>query len=62
MDSNERDDVSIARLLKKGLFSNVEPSVVDVPVISAHFDERSFSEDIFVPMLGHPSATNKEVG
>ncbi|KAA0056463.1 uncharacterized protein E5676_scaffold120G001840 [Cucumis melo var. makuwa] len=62
MDLDERDDVSLARLLKKWLFSNVDPYVADVPITSAHSDESSSSEDIFVPTLGRPSPINEEVG
>ncbi|KAA0067516.1 uncharacterized protein E5676_scaffold530G00240 [Cucumis melo var. makuwa] len=61
MDSDEQDDVLLARLLKNGLFSNVEPSVADVPITSAHSDESSSSEDVFVVISGHTSATNEEV-
>ncbi|TYK22922.1 uncharacterized protein E5676_scaffold83126G00010 [Cucumis melo var. makuwa] len=38
---------------------NVETAPVDEPFTSAHSDERSSSEDIFVPTPGHPSITNK---
>ncbi|KAA0058978.1 putative mitochondrial protein [Cucumis melo var. makuwa] len=60
MDLDERDDVPLATLLRKELFSNVEPSVADVPITSAHSDESSSSEDIFVPTPSHPFATNEE--
>ncbi|KAA0052244.1 putative gag-pol polyprotein [Cucumis melo var. makuwa] len=62
MDSDERDNVPLARLLKNGLFSNVEPFVADVPVTTAHSNESSSSEDIFVPTPSHPFATNEKVG
>ncbi|KAA0055003.1 uncharacterized protein E6C27_scaffold43052G001540 [Cucumis melo var. makuwa] len=62
MDSNERDDVHLARLLKKGLFSTTEPTIADWPVTSFHSDESSSSEDIFVPTSGQPSITNEEIG
>ncbi|KAA0062802.1 uncharacterized protein E5676_scaffold986G00450 [Cucumis melo var. makuwa] len=62
MDSDERYNVPLARLLNKGLFSNVEPSIADVPITTAYSNESSSSEDIFVPTPGHSSVTNKEVG
>ncbi|KAA0042019.1 uncharacterized protein E5676_scaffold306G002550 [Cucumis melo var. makuwa] len=61
MDSDKRDDVSLARLLKKGLFSTVKLIVVDVPVTSAYFDENSSSKDLFVPTPSQPSTTNEEL-
>ncbi|KAA0037821.1 uncharacterized protein E5676_scaffold236G00690 [Cucumis melo var. makuwa] len=61
-EKSQRDDVSLTRLLKKGLFSNVEPSVADVHVPSAHPDERSSSKDIFVPTPSYTSATIEKVG
>ncbi|KAA0060758.1 uncharacterized protein E5676_scaffold451G00490 [Cucumis melo var. makuwa] len=39
MDSDEFDNVSLARLLRKGLFSNVEPSRTAAPVTSVHSHE-----------------------
>ncbi|KAA0037316.1 uncharacterized protein E5676_scaffold610G00060 [Cucumis melo var. makuwa] len=63
MDSNDQqDDVPLARLLKKGLFSTVEPTVANVLVTPAHFNKSSSPEDIFVPSSGQPSTTNKEIG
>ncbi|KAA0033902.1 envelope-like protein [Cucumis melo var. makuwa] len=50
-DSDERDDVLLDRLLKKGLSLNVEPSVADVPVTTAHSNESSSSEDILFQHL-----------
>ncbi|KAA0036549.1 uncharacterized protein E6C27_scaffold191G00520 [Cucumis melo var. makuwa] len=62
MDSNEQDDVPLARLLRKGLFSTTEPNVVYVPVISVHSDESSSSEDIFVPTPSQSATANEEIG
>ena len=61
MDLDERDDVPLVRLLKNGLFSNVKPSIIDVPVTTTHSDKSSSSEDIFVSILCHPSVTKKEL-
>ncbi|KAA0026052.1 uncharacterized protein E5676_scaffold115G00350 [Cucumis melo var. makuwa] len=61
MDSDERDDVSLARLLRKGLFSNVEPFGTAAPVTLVHSQESSLSDEIFIPMSGHPPVTNVEV-
>ncbi|XP_050941588.1 uncharacterized protein LOC127149759 [Cucumis melo] len=62
MDSDERDDVPLARLLKKGLFSKDESTVADAPITSVHFDGSSSSKDIFVPTPGQPSSTNEDTG
>ncbi|KAA0065426.1 uncharacterized protein E6C27_scaffold17G001030 [Cucumis melo var. makuwa] len=62
MDSDEGDDVPLARLLKKSLFSTVEPTIADVPVTLAHFHESASSEDIVVPTPGQPSTTNEDIG
>ena len=43
MDSDERDDVLLARFLKKGLFSKVGSTVVDAPIPSVHFNSSSSS-------------------
>ncbi|KAA0041932.1 uncharacterized protein E5676_scaffold306G001340 [Cucumis melo var. makuwa] len=60
MDSDERDDVSLAKLLRKGLFSNVEPSGIADPIPSVHSHESSSAEEIFIPTPGHPPATYEE--
>ncbi|KAA0059910.1 envelope-like protein [Cucumis melo var. makuwa] len=61
-DSNERDDVPLARWLKNGLLSNVEPSGTAALVTSVHSHESSSSDEIFIPTPGHPPTTNVEVG
>ncbi|KAA0052831.1 envelope-like protein [Cucumis melo var. makuwa] len=61
MDFDEQDDVPLARLLKKDLFSTDEPTVAYESITSVHFDESSSSEDIFVSTPGLPSTANKEI-
>ncbi|KAA0033040.1 uncharacterized protein E5676_scaffold121G00600 [Cucumis melo var. makuwa] len=61
MDSDERDDVSLARLLKKGLFSKVKTRIIDAPVHSVDYDGSYSSEDVFVPASGQPSTTNENI-
>ncbi|KAA0054610.1 uncharacterized protein E5676_scaffold22G00470 [Cucumis melo var. makuwa] len=61
MDSNERDDVPLARLLKNDLFSTAGPIIVDVLVTLVHSDESSSFKDIFIPTPGQPSTTNEEI-
>ncbi|KAA0059857.1 uncharacterized protein E5676_scaffold184G00580 [Cucumis melo var. makuwa] len=41
---------------------DVETTLADVLVTTAHFDESFSFEDIFIPTPGHPSATNEGVG
>ncbi|KAA0058403.1 uncharacterized protein E5676_scaffold76994G00140 [Cucumis melo var. makuwa] len=62
MDSDERDDVPLAKLLKNGLFSKSESTVADAPITSVHSDGSSSSEDIFVPTPGQLSTTNENTG
>ncbi|KAA0055459.1 uncharacterized protein E5676_scaffold314G00330 [Cucumis melo var. makuwa] len=62
IDSDERDDVPLTKLLKKDLFSTVEPTVDDVPATLAYSDESSSFEDIFVSTPSQPSTTNEEIG
>ncbi|TYJ98315.1 uncharacterized protein E5676_scaffold232G00330 [Cucumis melo var. makuwa] len=60
MDSDGRDDVPLARLLRKGLLSNVEPSRTVDPVTSVHSHASSSYEEIIIPTLGDPPMLNKE--
>ncbi|KAA0048750.1 uncharacterized protein E5676_scaffold172G00840 [Cucumis melo var. makuwa] len=60
MDSDERDDVPLARLLKKGLFSNVVPAKSFDLDMSTHPHESFSSKDVFVPTPGHLPTTNEE--
>ncbi|KAA0031873.1 uncharacterized protein E5676_scaffold994G00100 [Cucumis melo var. makuwa] len=62
MDLNERDDVPLAKLLRKGLLSSVEPSGTAAPVTSVHSHESSSSDEIFIPTPSHSLAKNVEVG
>ncbi|TYK29294.1 gag/pol protein [Cucumis melo var. makuwa] len=62
MDFNERDDVPLARLLKKGLFSNVVPAKSVDPITSTHSHESSSYKDIFVPTPSHSPTTNEGAG
>ncbi|KAA0065524.1 gag/pol protein [Cucumis melo var. makuwa] len=62
MDFNERDDVPLARLLKKGLFSNVVPAKSIDPITSTHSHESSSYKDIFVPTPSHSPTTNEGAG
>lgn len=61
MDLDERDDVRLARLLKKGLFSKAGSTAVDAPVPSAHSVSSSSSQNIFVPIPSQPSTTNENL-
>ncbi|KAA0060406.1 hypothetical protein IC582_014196 [Cucumis melo] len=62
MDYEELDDIPLARLLKKGLFSTAKPTIADVPVTLLHSYKSLSSDDIFIPTLGQPSTTNEEIG
>lgn len=62
MDSDEHDDVPLARLLRKWLFSNVEPTETSDPVTSVHSHENSSFKDIFAPTLGDSPARNEGAG
>ncbi|KAA0066660.1 uncharacterized protein E5676_scaffold2119G00410 [Cucumis melo var. makuwa] len=62
MDSDERDDVPLARLLKKGLFFKVGSMVADASISLVHSIGSSSSEDIFVPTSSQPSTTSKDTG
>ncbi|TYK24384.1 envelope-like protein [Cucumis melo var. makuwa] len=62
MDLDEQDDVLLARLLKKGVASNVVPTKSVDLVISAHSQKSSSSQDVFVPTLGLYHVSNEKPG
>ncbi|KAA0060188.1 uncharacterized protein E6C27_scaffold542G00690 [Cucumis melo var. makuwa] len=51
MDLDEHVDVPLARLLRKGLLSNIEPSRTAASVTSVHSHESSSSNEIFFQHL-----------
>ncbi|KAA0047774.1 envelope-like protein [Cucumis melo var. makuwa] len=61
IDLDERDDVRLARLLKKGLFSKVGSIVVDALVPSVHSDSSSSSYNVIVPTLVQQSIPNLDL-
>ncbi|TYK08882.1 uncharacterized protein E5676_scaffold1411G00040 [Cucumis melo var. makuwa] len=62
MDSDEQDDVPLARLLKKGFVLNVASTKSVNPIISARSQESSSSEDVFIPTPGLYHASDQEPG
>ncbi|TYK02704.1 uncharacterized protein E5676_scaffold1161G00370 [Cucumis melo var. makuwa] len=61
MDLDERDDVPLARLLKKGLFSKVGSVVVSPPAPSIHSNSSSSSHNVFLPTPGQSSTMNENL-
>ncbi|TYK01080.1 envelope-like protein [Cucumis melo var. makuwa] len=61
IDLDERDDVPLARLLKKGLFSKVGSIVVDALVPLVHSDSSSSSYNVIVLTLVQQSIPNLDL-
>lgn len=61
MDLDDRDDVPLARLLKKILFSKVRSAVASSFFPSVHFDSSSSSQNVFVSTPGQPSTMNENL-
>ncbi|KAA0063697.1 uncharacterized protein E5676_scaffold478G00170 [Cucumis melo var. makuwa] len=55
------DDVPLARLLKKILFSKVRSAVASSFFPSVHFDSSSSSQNVFVSTPGQPSTMNENL-
>ena len=62
MDLDDLDDIPLARLLKKSYASEVALAKPTDPIISAHSQKSSSSEDVFVPTPGLHHASNVERG
>ncbi|TYK14542.1 uncharacterized protein E5676_scaffold552G00220 [Cucumis melo var. makuwa] len=62
MDSNEQDNVLLARLLKKDFVSNVASAKSADPVILAHSQESSSSKEVFIPTPGFHHVASEELG
>ena len=61
MDSDDLDNIPLARLLKKNYVPNVAIEKSTDPILSVHSQESSSSEDVFVPTSLH-HASNVEPG
>ncbi|TYK13508.1 envelope-like protein [Cucumis melo var. makuwa] len=62
MDSDDLDDVPLARLLKKTNVPEVTVEIPTGPFVFVHSQESSSTEGVFVPTLGIPSASNVQPG
>ncbi|TYK05472.1 envelope-like protein [Cucumis melo var. makuwa] len=61
-NSDDLDDVPLARLLKKVAAPDVFPEKSADPVLSVHSQESSSSEDVFVPTPGLRQTSSIELG
>nr|ADN33761.1 hypothetical protein [Cucumis melo subsp. melo] len=62
MDSNDLDDVRLARLLKKTYVPNVAAGNSIDPSVSSHSQESSSTEGVFVPTPGVQHTSNFKLG